>query len=231
MEEFIKTRFGQKENMSNIHVIYKAGLDKDTYGIEENKIVEINNFIDYESSLKIINDSEKSYNWESVGFHGAQVLLDIDEKIKNNLIYKISSYLKQIYGIEPKLETMYIQKWTAGAYGIVHNDRYNFDGSIGNITYRYAANTFLHSNFGGGEILFPDHSISIKPELGSAYMFSGGPENEHGISTISYGVRYTIVSFWDDANNDYSKEELDAVEKSRERWAKELGYDNRNGKI
>ena len=231
MVESIRIAYGQKENMSNIHIIYKKPLHPNEYGIPENIIAEVENFITHEESISVILESEKSDMWENVGFDGAKTLAYIDESIKEKLTHSMKSYLKQVYQIEPRLQTMYIQKWMPGSSGVVHNDRYNFDGSIGNIMYRYAANVFLHSNFGGGNVIFPDNNISIKPAPGSLYMFPGGKENEHGVEKIEYGVRYTIVSFWDDANTVYTDEELEAVNKSRMFWAEKVNNEKGNGKI
>jgi hypothetical protein len=32
------------------------------------------------------------------------------------------------------------------------------------------------------------------------YLFSGGVENIHGVTTITEGIRYSIVSFWNFKN-------------------------------
>ena len=56
--------------------------------------------------------------------------------------------------------------------------------------------------------------LSFKPNAYSYYVFPGGYENIHGVSEITKGVRYTMVSFWDFAELVYSDETL-------ERWKEE----------
>jgi hypothetical protein len=62
-------------------------------------------------------------------------------------------------------------------------------------------------------------------------MFPGGIENVHGVSEITKGTRYTMVSFWDYKEAEYDKETLARWEeedkkvreeqaKQREEWAK-----------
>ena len=73
--------------------------------------------------------------------------------------------------------------------------------------------------------------LSISPKAGSYIVFPGGVENIHGVTEITSGTRYTMVSFWDFADAEYSEErkaqweaEKEIVERekeiAREEWAK-----------
>lgn len=51
---------------------------------------------------------------------------------------------------------------------------------------------YLNDDYIGGEIYFPEYSISIKPKAGDLVMF---PDNEmyvHGVKGVSGGPRYTL---------------------------------------
>ena len=56
--------------------------------------------------------------------------------------------------------------------------------------------------------------LSFKPNVYSYYVFPGGYENIHGVSEITKGTRYTMVSFWDFADLVYDDATL-------EKWKEE----------
>lgn len=170
---------------------------------------------------------EKQDSWSKVGFHKAETL-DVSSIINGSeisegwdkLIDTIKRSAEIVFGKSVINQTTYVQRWPEGSYGTKHNDTYNDDGTIGNISYKVASTIFLNNTFEGGRLEFPDHELSISPNYNSMYLFNGGPENEHQISMVESGVRYTIVSFWDFEDSVYTEEEINAVNKSREYWAK-----------
>lgn len=50
---------------------------------------------------------------------------------------------------------------------------------------------YLNDNYSGGEVFFPDHGISIKPEPGDLVCFPDTPDFVHGVQPIVSGIRYT----------------------------------------
>lgn len=60
----------------------------------------------------------------------------------------------------------------------------------------YTSMLYLNDDFEGGELFFPQHNFSIKPEAGMLLVFSGSIENMHGIKQIQKGTRYTHTTFW-----------------------------------
>jgi hypothetical protein len=50
---------------------------------------------------------------------------------------------------------------------------------------------YLNNNYSGGEVFFPDHDISIKPEAGDLVCFPDTPDFVHGVNPIISGIRYT----------------------------------------
>jgi len=53
---------------------------------------------------------------------------------------------------------------------------------------------YLTDNYDGGEIVFPNHNISLKPEAGSAMMFSSYEPYIHRVNPISSGIKYISPS-------------------------------------
>ena len=50
---------------------------------------------------------------------------------------------------------------------------------------------YLNDDYTGGEVFFPDHGISIKPEPGDLVCFPDTPDFVHGVNPITSGIRYT----------------------------------------
>lgn len=200
-------------------------IDKDKFGISQNKIVQIPRFISKSFSKQIMDIFEADSLWQDVGFHKAKNLFHIDffsnkelESTWEELVSTIKRSVELVFGEPVSKMGIYIQKWPEGSYGIEHNDSYNFDGSIGNITSKIATTLFLYSPFTGGKLEFPEHDISIDPKAGSLYVFPGGPENQHRITEVESGLRFTVIAFWDFDSSVYTKEQLDGMQKSKERW-------------
>jgi hypothetical protein len=50
---------------------------------------------------------------------------------------------------------------------------------------------YLNDSYEGGDIYFPDHGVSIKPEPGDLVCFPDTPDFVHGVRPITSGIRYT----------------------------------------
>ena len=196
---------------------------------KSSKIFEVKNMISKDVSDVIIKESEKMSGWTNVGFYKAKILGQIDEHPEIDGLFKdyVKSYINDTSKILSKefdknvcLKMIYIQKWPIGSYAVRHNDTHNFDGSPAFVYCKVSTVLYLYNDFLGGNLEFPDHDISIQPNQGSAYMFDGGPENEHQVTEIIDGDRYTIVTFWDFIDSEYTKEDLELSEQSQQRWLK-----------
>jgi hypothetical protein len=117
--------------------------------------------------------------------------------------------------------SFHVQRWLAGAFAPKHSDNSDNDGNMGAFTRsRYAGFLYLNDNFDGGLLKFEanygKNNFSIKPTVGSFYIFHGGHKNMHEVTLVTNGTRYTIGSFWDD------REESDYPQDLRDKWAEEL---------
>jgi predicted 2-oxoglutarate/Fe(II)-dependent dioxygenase YbiX len=54
---------------------------------------------------------------------------------------------------------------------------------------------FLNDNFIGGELVFPDLDLVIKPEAGTLVCFPSDHHYIHGVNPVKSGHRYTIVTW------------------------------------
>lgn len=200
-------------------------------------IVLYENFIDAETSSKLINVLDKhaelgTINWMPISFYESYSSVlpqdndehviaeglpaDIFSQIKSGIIDAVAS----VHDLDPKIISQigyHTQKWEPGAYARKHSDNTDEKGNSGAFTRsRYAAFLYLNDNFEGGMLQFPDQNISIKPKVGMLAAFDGGFNNMHEVTLITSGVRYTIGSFWDDREEDAYPQEV------RDAWAEEM---------
>jgi hypothetical protein len=82
-----------------------------------------------------------------------------------------------------------IREYCEGSEMSSHNDGYGFVSENGvNVKPYITLLLYFNDNYQGGEIYFPDHSVSIKPKAGSVVIF---PSNfNHGVKLVSSGSRY-----------------------------------------
>ena len=65
---------------------------------------------------------------------------------------------------------------------------------------------YLNDDYEGGELYFPDHDLSIKPEPGDFITWPGSGWYVHGVKEVKNGVRFTL-STWLRFEAAYGKEE------------------------
>ena len=83
------------------------------------------------------------------------------------------------------MSEMPIRKWTGPGMG-PHCDSYDGDSDLA-----FSMICYLNNDYEGGEIEFPNHNISIKPEAGSLLIFPGQEPFLHKVNDIRSGERYT----------------------------------------
>ena len=182
-------------------------------------IVGYRNFVPKEDLQKIINYFESmSHLWNDVAFFESygMGIPPIDELATNyglsenyfgTIRDRYRDAVEKTHGRAVKPNTSHAQKWEVGAYANPHSDNSDFDGTPNAFEInKYVGILYLNDDYEGGELYFPDHGINIKPEAGMFITFPGGHENIHAVTEITKGTRYTMVSFWDYAEAEYSEE-------------------------
>lgn len=129
---------------------------------------------------------------------------------------KIKAVSEEALGIELSEVSYHAQKWTEGAFASWHSDNSDEDGNPTAFERsKYAVFLYLNEDFEGGKLNFLHHDVTISPKVGLIAIFNGGHTNEHEVTKVLSGTRYTIGSFWDRADSVYTDEQ-------RARWAEEL---------
>lgn len=212
-------------------IIYKDEPNNDpksVLGVKQNRIVEIPNFVDAETAKNMIDYFEHyAEMWGHIAFYGSSGMgimpddPEIDqfnlprnffEQIKN----KYQEAVATVFGRPVRPNTSHAQKWMVGGFAAPHSDNSDFEGVPNSFQInKYVGILYLNDDYEGGNLYFPDHDIDFKPNAYSFITFPGGVENVHGVSEIVKGTRYTMVSFWDYEESEYSDE-------LQEEWAEEL---------
>ena len=79
-----------------------------------------------------------------------------------------------------------IREWAAGSGMGPHCDNYD-----GHTTLAFSMIVYLNDDYDGGEIEFPNHGISLKPQEGSLIIFPSTEPYLHKVNEVLYGKRYT----------------------------------------
>lgn len=79
-----------------------------------------------------------------------------------------------------------IRIWDEGSNMGPHCDSYD-----GNLDIAFSIVMYLNDEYTGGEISFPNHNISIKPQPGSLIIFPSQEPFLHQVKTVESGQRYT----------------------------------------
>lgn len=165
--------------------------------------------------------------WEPISFYDSFASnLPDDEDVLNfglpldffkNLEENIKKAVEKTRGKEVKSVSYHAQKWITGAFAGFHSDNTPLDTPEYNAFERskWAAFLYLNDDFVGGELNFRDHEILIKPRAGMLATFAGGHHNIHEVYTIEDGTRFTVGSFWDNKESEYSEE-------TKARWESEI---------
>jgi hypothetical protein len=220
-----------KEKMSAGN--YEALKEKyPTLTVHKDDCFTIENFITPDEATKIIAylehlvDSGK-LQWNQISFYDsfAMGFWDSDKNLEQfglpedyfpRLKFKIKKAGEALFGIKWDEISYHAQKWIPGAFADFHSDNTDHEGNPTAFERsRYAAFMYLNEDFTGGLLNYRDFDITITPKVGLIAIFAGGFGNEHEVTTVKDGTRYTIGSFWDDASIVYTDEQ-------RQRWADEL---------
>ncbi len=183
--------------VSNREVVIPNGL----FGTGPEKILKVDNLVSPEEIDKIIsivddpeiwNHQSKNTTWRNRIADGNVLLRmypDILETI-SNVQSRLSDKISDFYNVKLAKPDRSIVRWFSGSFQFPHADNTHYPNyHIGSIIY-------LNSNYEGGELFFPQHEITLKPVSGQAFAFPGDSYYLHGVKEITYGVRYTIPTFW-----------------------------------
>ena len=148
--------------------------------------------LEYEDALK---QNIEMGQVESEAIAGAKV---------SNMLFKIKTELEKFYNISLTKGEGGLARLVTGASNGLHSDMYQSngskweDGTNRESELDHSALLYLSdhgTDFTGGEIIFPQHKLSIKPKSGMLVFFRGDREHFHKVSKVLSGERHSIVAF------------------------------------
>lgn len=129
------------------------------------------------------------------------------EEIINDIydLYKniVKNIINPFYDIEVyDSELPQILHYDIGGHYKPHNDSHGLwkapDGKIiwrKNMDRDLSTILYLNDDFEGGNLIFPDFNLSLKPEPGLFICFPSNYNYVHGVEPVLKGTRYSIVSW------------------------------------
>jgi predicted 2-oxoglutarate/Fe(II)-dependent dioxygenase YbiX len=213
-------------------------------GFFKEDIIYFNNFIPQQDCKKLVQYYKNKTEWSLVAFYESygMNMVEDDEDLEKfglsrfylkDVAEKMQFAAEEAHSRKVKRVSTHAQKWEKGAYANFHSDNSDMDGnpSAWEVS-KFVCLLYLNSDYSGGQLDFRDHDICISPDEGMLITFPGGIENIHAVKEVTSGTRYTLGSFWDYAEAEYSedrkaewKKEKEEVEKKQAKmyaeWKKE----------
>jgi len=160
-------------------------------GSGSENIHRIKNFITEDEAATLIVLTETTAHqprdgqWNSMIWNNEKT-----NKILNNYKRRVMQSFRDIYAIDCKFcGGSYLVKWTESDKMDLHVDDLS-DGKN-----QVSAVLYLNDDYVGGNINFPTHNLSIKPEKYELLIFPGNLNYAHEVQEITSGSRFT-VPYW-----------------------------------
>jgi 2OG-Fe(II) oxygenase superfamily len=208
--------------------------------VHKEDIVEYKDFLskqECEDLIDYFNSSED--DWNVTCFYASYVMdpnasfenknnTDKTPEYFNELKTKLRNIAEEVSPKKLKNLSLSAHKWTPGAFAAHHSDNTELDGTPNAWQdNKFVTIIYLNDNYDGGNLLFNAHGISISPSAGTVIAFDPGFTNLHGVSEVTNGVRYTILSSFDHVDSVYTrdlfewrKEYSKEQEEQRKEWEK-----------
>lgn len=116
---------------------------------------------------------------------------EIHQELLQTIIDGINKYAEKFKGLRiSQGEHLRIMRYNEGGFYGVHAD-----GGPGNVRILSTV-LFLNDDFEGGELIFPNQDISIKPKAGQLVLFPSNYAYAHESTKITKGIKYCAVSWF-----------------------------------
>lgn len=115
----------------------------------------------------------------------------------DHYIEKMAQTINSLYNCRVSNRPPCIIRWFPGIEQRPHADKQMNNGSPNPFT-TYDINSLFYYNddFEGGELYYPQHDITVKPEPGLAVFHPGDINYLHGVKMVTSGERYTTPAFY-----------------------------------
>jgi hypothetical protein len=142
---------------------------------------------------------------DSVGTYKDIIDYNVSIDVYNGLLSSINTLVSEKFQSPHKVKSYFFSCMESGAINEMHMDNHHKDenGEI-HVRTKYISNKsgllYLNDDYEGGELVFPEQGLSIKPETGSLIFFEGDYKKPHGVNKVIFGPRYNLVTFYEPVN-------------------------------
>lgn len=200
-KEFLSQQELEKEK-NKLVTPYSVYMDEyEKVGYSKEGILQFKNFVSeddlntlnkYISDNKVVGSINKSQIKDSL-------VLDTVLRIEERLYRLVDDEYYKRYSITIKrnmcMGGLDLTRWQIGDSLPIHSDaeNYNREPILFNGWYRSNVTViiYLTNNFEGGEIVFPEFDLSIKPEAGELFVYPG--RYRHRVNKLISGQRHTAI--------------------------------------
>lgn len=188
---------GQHPNDFDRSEIYKRNFEKMGNDVKNIKIIK--NFIsekECEIFMKYLNNFSKPDEYPVKWDQNLEPIITrksyVDVKFVHKYIPLVQNLLEKEYGFPVINKSAFVGRWDAGDRLDLHVD------DLGTTSTNHMATLiYLNSDYEGGEIVFPTHNLSHKPQAGDLIMFPGNMHYAHEVKTITSGSRFSIPMWFE----------------------------------
>jgi len=177
--------------------VYKRNFEKMGSGTENIKIIK--NFISEKECAILLNYIVKFLTPKEYPVKWDENLEPIitrrsytDVKHTHKYVPLVQELLEKEYGFPVKNKSVFVGRWDEGDSLDLHVD------DLGTTSTNHMATLiYLNGDYEGGEIVFPTHNLSHKPQAGDLIMFPGNMHYAHEVKTITSGSRFSIPMWFE----------------------------------
>lgn len=145
----------------------------------------IKNFLSHEECSLLLKEAEESNSWKVQNENtGILILKSKNHRLLIDIHNRVSSLFDKKYHTQM---IRMIHKTDNESFWEEHSD------NSGGEEIEYGVVIYLNDNFEGGELIYPESGLSIKPEMGMLVYHQGN--QRHKVSRVLSGNRYTLTSF------------------------------------
>ena len=121
----------------------------------------------------------------------------------DSYIAKLNSLASELFNVSLSNRPPCIIRWFPGIEQKPHADK-QMNNGLPNPFPDYDINSLFYYNddFDGGELYYPQHGITVKPEPGLAVVHPGDINYLHGVNIVTSGERFTTPAFYSVIQND-----------------------------
>ena len=123
---------------------------------------------------------------------------EIDKKLEAAVAGIFSSIVAPKYNCKFKTyDAAQMLGYPPGGHYLAHSDSEHLNPKTGEWEQSVPRDVsfvfYLNEEFGGGELEFPDHGLTIKPKKGMMVVFPSYKEFLHRVHPVTWGHRYSLV--------------------------------------